>query len=121
MRQTDAERKREALVQFGFVIGREFPSTEALPNFRAAMIGQELMSVARELAGLNLSACNYGLSKRQETRSANLEKKAQELAAELGTSVVFNGDPRGAALFLVLPSGYCGGDWGKRGYPVPEV
>lgn len=112
---TDKEQWTQQVFDFGARLQKEFPN---LPFYKA---GRELMKVAHSLAGLHLAACNYGLTDRQEHRHDRLEARAVELAASLNTTVVTNGDPRGYALYLVLPSGDCGGDWGQRGWPVPEA
>jgi hypothetical protein len=112
---TKAEQNREEVFRFGQMMQKEFPNGSWYDHARV------LMQTARQLAGLNLAACNYGLTDRQERKHDRLQEKAQQIAADLGTTVVCNGDPRGYALYIVTPSGNCGGDWGSRGYPVPEV
>ena len=61
----------------------------------------ELKPIARSLHKLDENSCNFGLTKRQETREANLEKKAEELANELGLHAYHQGDPRGGTLYLI--------------------
>jgi hypothetical protein len=52
------------------------------------------------------SACNYGLSKAQRTRIANIEADVKRITERYGIEVAeFNGDPRGYAVYLKFPSG----------------
>jgi len=62
---------------------------------------QELTLISKALHHQDENACNYGLTKRQETRVRNLEKQAEELANKLGLHAFHQSDPRGAALYLV--------------------
>ena len=62
---------------------------------------RELVKISKSLQRSHENDCNYGLSKRQETREENLVKKAEEIAREIGFSVYEQGDPRGCALYLI--------------------
>jgi len=62
---------------------------------------QELQKIARQLYRLDENACNYGLTKRQETRQENLEMKAQKIAEKLGFKFYHQGDPRGLTGWLL--------------------
>jgi predicted phage-related endonuclease len=62
---------------------------------------QQLQKISRQLHTLAENACNYGLSKRQETRQDNLMKQAEERAQLLGLHAYHQGDPRGCCLYLV--------------------
>ena len=42
---------------------------------------------------------------RDERKEARTKEKVKEIANELGFKVKFNGDPRGAAICFILPSG----------------
>ena len=68
---------------------------------RVAWVLDELRPIAKSLHTLDENACNYGLTKRQETRETNLMKKAEELARELGLHAYHQGDPRGGTLYLI--------------------
>lgn len=68
---------------------------------QAHNIFKQLEKIAKTLHRLDENDCNYGLSKAQETRQVNLEKRAEELAQELGLHAFHQGDPRGASLYLV--------------------
>ena len=62
---------------------------------------KNLQKIAKSLQRSHENACNYGLTKRQETRKANLMKKAQEIAKRLGFKAYEQGDPRGCSLYLI--------------------
>ena len=64
-------------------------------------IYKDLLRISRALTQLDTNACNYGLSARQEKRVENLEKRAQELAQEIGLKAYHQGDPRGCSLYLI--------------------
>lgn len=63
-----------------------------------------LIRLAKSSHSLSEKACNYGLTPRDETRIANIKKEAGGIAEGMGFSVYFQGDPRGAPLYL-LPRG----------------
>ena len=67
----------------------------------------ELLAYAQRLHHYAETACNYGLTPAQEKRVTNLETKVKAICADLdlAISVKFNGDPRGYAVKLMLPSG----------------
>lgn len=62
------------------------------------------------------TACMRELTRAEEKRDENTEKRVKKLAEELGFEVRFNGDPRGGAIRFVLPSkrsnGWDGETWG---------
>jgi len=62
---------------------------------------RELKKIAKSLHHLDECSCNYGLTPRQETRETNLEKKAEEIAKEMGLILYRQGDPRGCSLYLL--------------------
>lgn len=64
-------------------------------------IYKELYPIARQLHHQDENSCNYGLTKRQETRVENLEVKAEALARQLGLHAYHQGDPRGGTLYLI--------------------
>jgi hypothetical protein len=72
---------------------------------QARPLAGELLSIADRLNRYNETECNYGLSVRQQARVTNLELRAEEIAKVLGVGIKFNGDPRGYAIKLMLPSG----------------
>lgn len=113
---------RSEVVTFGVQLGRNFPG---LPGCDVEDMAKGLMQCARSLAAGNLRRCNESMDEAAEVRFEKrmdvLESRARQAAEALGTQVVTNRDPRGYSLYLVLPSGNMGGDWGGRGYPVPEV
>ena len=64
-----------------------------------------LMAYAQRLNHYNETECNYGLTPAQEKRVVNIEAKVKAICDVLGVGVKFNGDPRGYAVKLILPSG----------------
>jgi hypothetical protein len=75
-----------------------------------------LNRVARKLQHLNEDYCNGEVDSEvyQEKKD-----KIREKMKELGYEAHLNGDPRGAAIKLILPSGLTN-DWGHEGFCVPE-
>lgn len=73
----------------------------------------ELLRLADRLQHYAEAACNYSLTPAQEKRVATLEARVLAICAELGLRVTFNGDPRGYAVKLHLPSGHYN-TWGGR-------
>ena len=66
----------------------------------SADVSSEIIQIARELKRIDEANCNYGETKRRETRAANLEKRAAEIAKEFGFVAHHQSDPRGASLFF---------------------
>ena len=62
-----------------------------------------LQAISRSLHTLDESACNCGLTGRQEKRSARLESKAKLIADGHGLLAYHQGDPRGWSLYIVNP------------------
>ncbi len=61
----------------------------------------QLRKISNSLQHLAEASCNYGLTKRQETRERNLLQKGKELAQELGYEFYHQGDPRGCQVYLL--------------------
>ena len=78
---------------------------------------EELWTIARRLHTLAEAACNGELTPRQETRDAKLQARAGELCGELGFTCRYNGDPRGFALYVNLPSG-ASNSWSGEGWGI---
>lgn len=57
-------------------------------------------------------------SLRDEKKEERIQAKVTELCAEFGCKPVFQGDPRGNTLKIVVPDGYTN-DWGREGVCVP--
>ena len=88
----------------------------------AASHASRLMQYGRTIQRLNELACNVGLTEAQEkTRGRKAEAIRDYVSSELGGnfSVFINGDPRGAALKLGVPSKACD-DMGGDGICVPD-
>jgi len=79
----------------------------------------DLIKYGRSINNLNVQACNYGLSEKQEKRRAKIEKHINQIASVICTTIKINTDPRGSALKIKMPSGY-NNDWGGEGYCVPR-
>jgi len=74
----------------------------------------ELLRLADRLQRYAEAACNYQLTQAQEKRVASLEARVKALCDAWGIGVTFNGDPRGYAVKLHLPSGAYN-TWGGQG------
>jgi hypothetical protein len=59
-----------------------------------------LCEISTRLHHLYEVECSYPMTRRQETRMANLEKEAQAIADKWGLRLLINGDPRGLPLGL---------------------
>lgn len=57
-----------------------------------------LCEIAKRLHHLYEVECSYPMTKRQESRMANLENEAQAIADRYGLRLLINGDPRGLPL-----------------------
>jgi hypothetical protein len=68
-----------------------------------------IKSKASSYVRLQETRCNFGLTARQESREARLEREITELANGLGLSVEFAGDPRGFCVRLLANNKSIGG------------
>ena len=57
-------------------------------------------------------------AKRDEAKEARIVAKVEKLCAAFGCKPVFQGDPRGNTLKIMVPGGYTN-DWGREGICVP--
>ena len=64
---------------------------------------ERLQRAQRIIHKLDEAACNTELTKRQETRKANVLKMAKDEASAMGFELYHQSDPRGCALWLVTP------------------
>lgn len=62
---------------------------------------EKLRKISKSFHILSEKACNYGLSKRDETRESTLKNEAQEIATIYGLIAYHQGDPRGCSLWLI--------------------
>lgn len=62
---------------------------------------KELKRISHSLSRLDVNACNYGLTPRQEKRVEKLEKRAEEIAKSIGLKSYHQGDPRGLSLYII--------------------
>ena len=81
---------------------------EARPKLISLQIKGVMDSLHRYETTLHRLAeqdCNYGLTEKEEKKETNIKKKVEAIAFQLGFEVKFNGDPRGGAIRLLIPSG----------------
>lgn len=79
---------------------------------------EETMPLAKKLHALHVKNCNRGLTAAEERRVGNMRERLTHLAESIGCGIEFNSDPRGAPVFLKVPSGVTD-DWGQRGLVIP--
>ena len=70
----------------------------------AFQYGYELMKLAKVKERYNLLYCNIGLTPGQEANVEKVNSKVRDITEKLHTSIIINGDPRGYALKILLPS-----------------
>lgn len=107
--------KATNLIEFTLVFSNEAQPPEGESALHYNVIADDierLRKLAVTLEGLNLSACNYGLSDRQETRRDNVEKGLREICAKYGIESVTQGDPRGAAFGIICKRTQKYNSWG---------
>ena len=80
-------------------LARLVPAKKASPQDIATAVS-DLMGIAKRLHSLFECACNYGLTKRQEAREANLELAAHKGAESLGMICFIQRDPRGGTIYI---------------------
>ena len=105
---------------FFATLAHEFPKVP--PHF-IAHIGQGLIHAARRQNRIACALCNGEINQDSyDRRHRSIEKLVSVLVRDLPKfkGVIYQGDPRGAAIKLVLPSGNCSNDFGREGYCVPE-
>lgn len=105
--------------RFFTVLAREYPKASESAITDA---GVGLIYCATRQARIALKLCNGDITQESfDRRRRELEKLVGVIVRPLSDSVevVFNNDPGGAALKLVLPSGRTN-DFGGEGYCVPE-
>ena len=87
----------------------------------AREISESIVSIARTARALHRlyeHACNRELSPNEKKRTKLHETRVRTCATWLGgIPVIFNGDPRGAPVRLVLPTGETN-DFGGEGWVV---
>ena len=86
----------------------------------AAQDAAALCRSANSLSRLNEIACNSGLTERQERRKQNLQTRIKAVLERAGLVLNhFESDPRGYAVYLDLPDGFCN-SFGRRecGYGI---
>ena len=92
---------------------REFPAFVKAPGDLF-----ELFSLAGKAHRLFEAACTYDLTKIQERNLARVKERVETILPEAGYTgkIRFNGDPRGYAIRINVPSGrsnnWGGEDWG---------
>lgn len=107
--------KASNLVEFTLVFADEAKPPEGESSVSLSRLSQDierLRKLAQELERLNLNACNYGLSARQETRAENVRANLNEICAVHGIQAITQGDPRGAAFGIICPKTGRYNSWG---------
>ena len=95
--------------------------TQELPDLDAghvAEVARNLCMLANTSQRYAVLACNVGLTERQERADAANDARIKALAESVGCGVVLSGDPRGAVVKIIVPSGRTN-DWGQTGICVP--
>lgn len=95
--------------------------TECGPGVGTEQAGDaalRLMQLARKAQRYNLLHCNVGLTPKQEKASEKVDQEVSDIAQTLGIKVKSQGDPRGYAIRVYLPSGMSNSFAGD-GYGVP--
>lgn len=101
------------MLEFASVLTKEYPDKTP---FQIAEDGYALHRLAVNLQRLNEQYCNGNVDGDQYQVKKNVIRKKMH---QLGYDGLLNGDPRGAAIKLKLPSGKVN-DWGNEGFCVPE-
>lgn len=102
-------------VEFAATLTRELPN---LSMSGVLELCRFLVRAEATLHRLSETAGNRELTLPELRREARLMTRVREAGARHGLGVTFNSDPRGAAIYLRLPSGRSN-DWGGRGWAVP--
>lgn len=109
--------KNTDLIELVLVLAQECPG-----RVRASEI-ERFLKLARQHGRLAEWDCNVGLDARQERAKGRLEREMTTLAVTLWglKGIMFDGDPRGYTVKLLLPSGKHN-TWGgaEDGYGVPQ-
>ena len=102
--------------------------TREVPGVRTADLG-ELMRLARRHGRIAERECNghqtpsgdwdEAAAKRDEQASERVEARITAICERIGCKADFSGDPRGATVKLIVPSGYSD-SWGGVGVCVPQ-
>ncbi len=107
--------------QFFATLAHEFPT---VPAHRIAYIGLALIKCARAQQRISENLCNLPnyqdtYDRKRDQINAKVSAALFELCEKKVIPFITGGDPRGAALKLVLPSGDTN-DFGRGGYCVPQ-
>ena len=104
---------------FAVAMAKELPD---LSIEQVARLASLLMRQGSTYCRLQEETCGVEMTERQEKRhdrkEANVERRVTELCAPHNIRPVFEGDPRGHTIKLVMPSGRTD-DWGHTGICVP--
>lgn len=99
---------------FSFLVALTEASGKTLRELRVPAL--ELLEISPKLNRLNENECNRELTQREVKQGERLDKRVNEIAAELGVTATLGGDPRGASIQLNYPGRHNG--WGD-GVIVP--
>lgn len=91
---------------YGEFVCRALQSAGAGVSFVAlADACAELWHIAEALHRWAERDCNQGLTPAEQARVTRLEERGRAVAAGIGAGVVYNGDPRGFAVYVQLKDG----------------
>jgi hypothetical protein len=93
-------------------------SSEAADRDRVMCPGGDETCLCRDYGNYDYDADKHGTVPRICVKEAKMQARLLKLANQHGISLVFNGDPRGPAILVSVPSGRTN-DWGRRGVVVP--
>lgn len=106
------------LIEFTLVFAQEIAASDGnAPIYAPHVLAEDIEKIrklAMELERLNLNACNYGLSNRQETRRENIIKALTYICAGYGIGIVTQDDPRGAAFGILCKHTQRHNSWGGQ-------
>jgi hypothetical protein len=111
-------------LEFAMVLGDEARRAYTwghASTFRIAELAMRLMRAARRMHRINEHQCNGGTERQMQAcdeASARIQGRVARLLEPYGITAVWQGDPRGAALRLVLPRTKRTN--GSEGYCVPQ-
>lgn len=94
-RYSAARDQRETLARVSALLARRSTNMFRLDD------ASRLCSISRSLSRISERRCNEDVGDTLDKREARLEAEARDLAGMYGLRVYFQGDPCGAALYLI--------------------
>lgn len=114
--------KASEQTEFARIMGRETPTAKADDLNRIMRLAREHGRIAeRECNGHQKPNGDWDdeAAKRDELRSEKVEADIRAICERIGCKATFSGDPRGATVKLIVPSGYSN-SFGGEGICVPQ-